>query len=402
MQLVVVIPTRNRADLAPAAIDSALAEQDPRVTVLVSDNSTDAEQLASLESCCAAFPSERVRYVRPPQPLPMTAHWQWALERALEPASTTHVLYLSDRRALRRGAIPSLLELAERHPADVLTFGDDAMLADEDEPVSLLERGWTDKLVRVDSDHLLRITARGMGHVAVPRMLNSVVPRTVLEEVDRAYGNVFASIAPDHCFAYRCLDRLDSILYWDRVLSVQRGLSRSNGYSQIRGVASTDHADFLRELGDATINEHAPVPELLTVTNAAYNEYEYVRREPASSKLAPLSRHYYLGANARDVAQLEDPQLRARMRVVLSDNGWSSWTRTRYLLGLSAAAAAYYGRHPLALLARLRGQPVSRADFGDAAEALAYAVENPGVASAGAQNLWPLLSRWGAARELSA
>ena len=66
-------------------------------------------------------------------------------------------------------------------------------------------------------------------------MLNSIVPRRLLEEIDHVYGNVFASIAPDHCFAYRCLDRVDSIVYWDRVAIVQQALSRSNGYSQIRG-----------------------------------------------------------------------------------------------------------------------------------------------------------------------
>jgi hypothetical protein len=400
MELVVVVPTRNRADLAPSTVDSALADRDPRVSVLVSDNSTDAKQAERLRSWCAALPRERMCYLTPPRPLPMTAHWQWALERALESPPTTHVMYMSDRRVLRPGALGELLAIVERHPTDVLTFGDDAMIGDHHQPVTLVERPWTGKLLRVDSDHLLRVAARGISHVAVPRMLNSIVPRAVLQEIDQAYGNVFASIAPDHCFGYRCLDRVDSILHWDRVLVVQRALWRSNGYSQTRGVASADHADFLRELGASGINEHAPVPELLTVTNAGYNEYEYVRGEPASSKLAELRRHYYLGANARDVARLEDPELRARMRSVLSEHGWSRWTRVRYLLGLSVSAAGYYGRHPGALLRRLRGKPVAPAEFGDSAQALAYALEHPGTASAEAPHLWPLMSRANTAREL--
>ena len=181
-------------------------------------------------------------------------------------------------------------------------------------PVTLSEYPWTGRLMRVNAEQMLRIAARGISHVAVPRMLNSIVPRAVLEDIDQAYGNVFASIAPDHCFGYRCLDRVDSILHLDRVLVVQRALIRSNGYSQIRGIITVDHADFLRELRESRINEQTPVPELLTVTNAAFNEYEFVRARAASSKLAPLWRHYYLGANARDVARLEDPQLRARMR----------------------------------------------------------------------------------------
>jgi hypothetical protein len=401
VQLVVVVPTRNRADLAPASIESVLADGDPRVSVVVSDNSTEPEQVERLRSATAAMPQDYVRYVRPPSGLPMTGHWHWALERALEDARATHVMYLSDRRVLRPGAVRELLAIVERHPDDVLTFGDDALISDDETPVTLLERPWTGKLMRVDAQQLLRVAARGMSHVAVPRMLNSIVPRAVLEEIQAAYGNVFASIAPDHCFGYRCLDRVDSILHLDRVLVVQRAMWRSNGYSQTRGVASADHTDFLRELRGSSINQHAPVPELLTVTNAGYNEYEYVRGEPASSKLAPPPRHFYLGANARDVERLEDPQLRMRMREVLSAHGWSRWMRLRYLLGLSASAAGYYGRRPRALLRRLRAQPLPRAEFGDSAQALAYALAHPGAPSADAPHLWPLMSRPSAAREVA-
>ena len=402
MELVIVVPTRNRADLAPTTIESALAGEDPRVHVLVSDNSTDAEQLERLGAWCAGREQARLRYVRPPEPLAMTAHWQWALEQALERPSVSHVLYMSDRRVLRPGAARDLLALMERHPDDVLSFGDDTIVGDHERPVAVLDHPWTGKLLRVDAEHMLRLAARGMSHVATPRMLNSVVPRSVLDEVDRAYGNVFASIAPDHCFGYRCLDRVDSILYWDRVLVVQRGMWRSNGYSQTRGLASVDHTNFLEELGDAGINRHAPVPELLTVTNAGFNEYEYVRGEPASSKLPPVPKHFYLGSNARDVALLEDPELQARMRRVLDEHGWSTPMRIRYLVGLSASAAGYYGPRPRALFRRLRGNGGSPAEFRDPEAALSHALARPGEASPDAPHLWPLMSRPGAAREIAA
>ena len=381
MELVVVIPTRNRADLAPATIQSALAEPDPRVGVLVSDNSTDPEQQEQLRRWCSTAPQQHLRYVKPPRPLPMTPHWQWALERALEDPRATHVLYLSDRRVLRRHALAELLAMVEHQPDDVLTFGDDAIIGDHEQPIRLIERPWSGKLLRVDADHLLRVAARGVSHVAVPRMLNSIVPRAVLADIAQTYGTVFSSIAPDHCFGYRCLDRVESILHWDRILVVQRGLSRSNGYSQIRGVASVDHSDFVRDLGDVGINHHAPVPELLTVTNAGYNEYEYVRRESASCKLAAPPRHFYLGSNARDVSRLEDPELQARMRRVLDHHGWSTWVRVRYLLGLSVSAAGYYGRRPRALVRRLRGTSPSTIAFDDGKAALSYAIEHRADAS---------------------
>ena len=399
MTVVVVVPTRNRADLAATSIASVLAGRDPRVNVVVSDNSTDPEQVERLRSWCDERADEPLQYVRPPEPLPMSAHWQWALGRALESSAATHVMYVTDRLVMRPGALAKLISLAERQPDDVITFGDDTIV-DYREPVTISERPWTGKLLRIDSDQLLRVLARGI-LVGAPTMLNTVAPRAVMENIGDTYGSVFASIAPDHCFSYRCLDRVDSILHWDSVVVVQHALSHSNGYSQIRGISNPAHADFLRELGEARINEHAPVPELLTVTNAIYNEYEFVRAERPSSKLAPLRRHYYLGANARDVARLEDPHLRARMTELLSQHGWSNRARLRYALGLSVSAAGYYWRHPRALLRRLLRRPVEPVQFSDSAEALTYTLQHPSHACVEPDHLWPLMSRPGAARELT-
>lgn len=399
MEVVIVVPTRNRADLVTTTIASALAEDDPRVRVLVSDNSTDAEQSDRLSAWCAARPEQRLRYVRPPEPLAMTAHWQWALDTALADAGTTHVMYLTDRLVMRPGALADLLAIVAGHPRDVVTVGGDVII-DYEQPVTLYEIPWTGKLFRVDSRQMLRLAARGIS-IAMPTMLNSLVPRSVLEDIHRAYGSVFASIAPDHCFSNRCLDRVDSILHCDQPFLIQRALWRSNGFSQIRGVENADNADFMRQLGDAGINPDTPVPALLTVANAIFNEYEFVRKEPASSKLAPLRRHFYLGANARDVDRLEDPALQARMRSVLAENGWSPRTRLRYVLGLSMSAAGYYGRHPRALVRRLLRKAPARPEFADSAQALDYTVDNPSRRAEHADHLWPLMSRPGVTRALS-
>jgi hypothetical protein len=390
----VVVPTRNRADLATATVASALADRDPRVRVLVSDNSTEPEQAEQLRSWCEDSGNTALRYVRPSPPLPMSPHWQWALEQALEPAATTHVTYLTDRFLMRPGVWEGLLRLAERHPDEVLTYGDDTIV-DYQEPVTIAERPWTGEVLRVDADRLLRVLGRGI-HMVAPSMLNSLVPRRVLEDIQASYGSVFASIAPDHCFGYRCLDRVDSILHWDRAAIIQRALDRSNGFSQIRGVTNAAHVDFLRQLGERRINEHAPVPELLTVTNAIYNEYEYVRGEGASSKIPPLRRHYYLGANARDVRRLEDAELRIRMQKVLADHGWSPWVRLRYVLGLCTSAAGYFWRHPRSLARRLLRRAPDPPRFPDSQQALAYTMEHPSRPREEPDHLWPIMARPGA------
>ena len=145
------------------------------------------------------------------------------------------------------------------------------------------------------------------------------------------------------------------------------------------------------------------MPELLTVTNAVYNEYEFVRAEPGVVKLAPLRRHFYLGANARDVARLEDPELRARMRACSREHGWSTWTRARYVLGLSAVGrrattAAARGRWSRDCARRLRrppSSPIRRARS-------AYALERPGAPERRRAIICGrCMSRPGGARELA-
>src|SRR5215203_5087776 len=90
--MVVVIPTRNRAEITGNAIRSALSQEGSgRLRLLVSDNSTSAAEAASLADFCEQLGDARVTYARPPEPLSMSAHWDWAARRALELHEESHV-----------------------------------------------------------------------------------------------------------------------------------------------------------------------------------------------------------------------------------------------------------------------------------------------------------------------
>lgn len=57
--LVIVVPTRNRADLAANAVGSVVGQAGADVTVLVSDNSTREEEVARLSDFCRRRSSPR-------------------------------------------------------------------------------------------------------------------------------------------------------------------------------------------------------------------------------------------------------------------------------------------------------------------------------------------------------
>src|SRR5687767_14195030 len=94
---VIVIPTRNRADLAQNAIKSVLDQSRCNPVVIVSDNSTIALEVEKLRTYCETLNDARVKYVRPHTPLPMPDHWEWALVQALAMTDVSHLMYLTDR-----------------------------------------------------------------------------------------------------------------------------------------------------------------------------------------------------------------------------------------------------------------------------------------------------------------
>src|SRR5664280_1764504 len=80
-RLAVVIPTRNRSDLAIRAIESVIPQLPDGSLILVSDNSTQEQHKNRLQAYVEGLARADVRYLRPPQDLAMPAHWEWAFSQ---------------------------------------------------------------------------------------------------------------------------------------------------------------------------------------------------------------------------------------------------------------------------------------------------------------------------------
>lgn len=319
----VVIPTRNRAQLAMNAIRSLLDQAVDDVRILVSDNSTSQLDRDDLESFCASLADTRLWYVRPPQPLAMPLHWEWAIDQALANYEASHFSYLTDRMMFRNGALKEVLGLAALYPDKVITYNHD-LIHDDNRPIRVEQYEVTEKLLEVESLRLLRLCSEVILHHGLPRMMNSIVPRRVLELIYRRFGNVFTSIAPDFNFCFRCLDIEDSILFYDKSPLFHYGQDRSNGACAVRGEQSPDTIDFEANLPvDNSIRNYAtPIPSLITATNAVLNEYLIYKQETGSSRFPDVDLQKYLKANADEVAGVLNPQLRKEMQALLMNHGF--------------------------------------------------------------------------------
>jgi hypothetical protein len=411
-KLTVLVPSRNRPDTARAAVESVLAQGVAGVGVVVSDNSTDERGRAQIEAMCGEF--DDVDYLRPPGDLSMTDHWNWAFGELDERFRSPLVTMVTDRMVMRPGALAGLLELVEAHPGRVVSYNHDAV-DDATTPVRLHLQDRSGRAFELSVEHLLGRCSHMYFHPCIPRMMNCIVPRAVLEEVKGRFGSLFASISPDHCFAFRCLEVVETIVYYDGCPLVHYSLARSNGAGYARGVRSAAVEDFQRHLGGVQMNASAPEPGFHSIGNAVVNEYCFVRNEPASRRLPALDMTRYLGAMARETSRLEDPELREQMRMLLDRHGWGRirpryrWVRARDAIGLLLQRPRPFVRM-LRLgvaerlppgLAGLLGARERKLTFPSAERALEYMMAGEAGGAAVHVHLLPLILPAGAALEVT-
>jgi hypothetical protein len=352
----VIVPTRNRATPASNAIASIVAQRRVDVQILVSDNSTDPEERKVLAAFCERLGEDNVKYVCPPAPMPVAGHWEWALQRALGLDYGTHVLYLSDRMICKPGCLDELLALTQRFPAKLLTYTHDRV-DDSTRPIRLRQCEWSGKLLEVKSSRILYLCSRLAQCPCLPLLHLSVLPLSVATAIQARFGSVIASIVPDLSFAFRCLEVVDSILYYDKamLLEYRSDLSTLGGLAS--GVRTPGSADFGAEFARRPLRLAVPLPSLNLLTNYFVHEYNVVRAESKSGKFPEIDRPGYLAACARDVSGIQDPHLASEAKRLLEEIGWRSPSGRRRLLDRLKTAI----RHPHKVVDRLIGQVLAGA-----------------------------------------
>lgn len=335
MRLAVVIPTRNRSDLTQRAIGSVLPQLSQDSVVVVSDNSTQEPHRSTLRAYVYGLAREDVRYLRPPRDMAMPDHWEWALSQVERIPEITHITVLTDRMIFKPGAMDRLAALVAESPGSIISYSHDRV-EDDSTPVRLQCEEWSGITLEVTSARLLELSATMAHYMALPRMLNCVVPVEHLQKIKEVFGNVFGdaadSVAPDFCFAYRTLSQVDSIKYVDESLLVHGAIARSNGASYAHGRLSSDHADFVAKLGGRSLNLAAPVPGFETVWNTIISEYESVRRQTGLPRFVPVDMDAYFAKMEAEISQIREPSVSSRMRELLLDSRGVSLTAPRLTL----------------------------------------------------------------------
>lgn len=355
----VVIPTRNRPELARNAVQSVLNQGCDNVRLLVSDNSTTEENKRELAEFCAKLNHPRLTYVTPPEPLPMPQHWEFAVGRAERLFDATHYTILTDRMMLRDGMFRLALDLATETPEQVIAYNDE-MVHDQTAPYRLDRKNLTGQQLDLDAGHLLYLSSLGVFPQALPRMLNCVVPRAVLQRVRSRFGDAFKSVAPDLCFAYRTLEVCNLVRYLDAPVMVQYGFAKSNGTGYYGEKANDAWKDFNKNAGLRGLTFASPISEICCNVNVVYHEYCFVREQAQSMKFPEVDWKRYVHIIANDIHYSRNTELKGKLFALLKARvgddllGWTpppqaadlaprssaskAWTQLRRLVGIPSAA----------------------------------------------------------------
>jgi len=376
-----IIPTRNRASFAIAAVQSLLA-QDVSIEIFVSDNSTDPDPL--LEFCRG---ETRVRYLRPPAELSMPVHWDWAIRQAMELSSASHFTIHYDRRLSKPGIWSELAATVSKHSGVLLSFPLDS-INHVPPPLRLWQTPWTGKPFTIRTERVARLLSEGKVAVlahALPLLSNCVVPRAVLHSIVKRFGDVCASTAPDSAFMARFLALYGHYIHFDRAAGILYGSTRSSGMGYLRGEGG-DFDDYRKRWNATSWLDAAPIPGINLGGNILFHEYELVRRE-TGDRLPPLDPAGVMNDLSTELRWIHDPGVKEDLRRILRQHGWDGPEPAPHTAPSRFSA---WSKHFRLFLARRFGivpGTITGFAFPDDATALKYALRFPRRAQKTASHL---------------
>ena len=297
----VVIPTRNRPNLVPTAVQSVLEQDFGEFELIISDNSDPERAGDTREVLAGALDDPRVRYVQPPRTMSMVDHWEWAVRQAT--GEFTGVL--TDRTAYKLHALGRIRHELETHSSDLISLLVDKIKG-ETPPFRLTSRPGSDHATLVRSADVVAGCARVEFSTRLPRMLNSFCRTERLRELVTNYGSIFTGLAPDYAFCFRILDWLDSFLMFDSRLQVSGGESQSNGLAFTTNRMNADSRSFF-----ALIEKpqewfrYAPITTPVSINNNfLLLEYELARSQQKSGRFGPIDSYAFYERSAAELRRL--------------------------------------------------------------------------------------------------
>ncbi len=223
----IVIPTRDRPQTLPYAIQSVLFQDYQDYELVVQDNCSGPETAAVVRQ----FHSPRLKYNRAGRPLPMNENW----EAALALCEGQYVYFMGDDDGLMPDGLPLADQILARVPTEVLSWRKFTYWWDNAIEPTLCGRMFlhlTTEFQMIDCQRLLKAYYDWeIGFGALPSIYNALVHRSVIERVRVRAGSYFAVGAPDNFTGIANAAVCPQVGWFERGLSMCGNSGYSTGCS---------------------------------------------------------------------------------------------------------------------------------------------------------------------------
>lgn len=223
----ILIPTRNRASLLESAIQTAISQSFQDIEIIVCDNNSTDQTRQVAERFMRS--SDKIRYINPGRDLSMCDNWEFILKHA----TGTYITFLSDDDGLLPDALAYAHDLIQRFSIKVLVWPQ-AIYQHPDIPDTKVQSSlycdiMSGKLFEVSSEAVIEGLCNFEAlHGIVPKMLNCVVARELVEQAWSRTEIFFLPPFPDYTAACQLLSLTDTYHFIDLPLYIQGASILSN------------------------------------------------------------------------------------------------------------------------------------------------------------------------------
>lgn len=268
----IVMPTRNRAHLLKTALASALRQTYEDVEIVVSDNYSSDNTKAVVES----FDSPKVRYVRTTKPLAMPDSWNFALSNAYG----EYITYLTDDSYLFPDAIKRALSEMNRFNEKIIVWNSCQYFSPEWMDPKQRNLLYAPKFVSqsylMQSEESLKQIFDMDIWIPIPKFLNSLCHRQLIEKAIQIQKQMFLPPCPDYSSALGLLKQVKNYVYIDRPLVIDGKFPESIGASSSFNFGQATKK-FLSEFKDTSFKTLVE-PDLPTISVSVAQTLEGMRK----------------------------------------------------------------------------------------------------------------------------
>jgi hypothetical protein len=243
MRITIAIPTiAGRTKYLASALKTCVEQNFDNLEIIVSDNSP-GDALSVVES----FNDERIRYIRPDQYLPMSAHWDFMVSHFTGDMATI----IGDDDGLMPGALRRVSEIVQSQGLKPIQHAlanycwPDFPEEESRNKYWFIHSPGSKLVVRSSKDYLVDLCQNKARYIDGPMIYHNFIPREMIKQLI-INGSMFHRSSPDIYSSITISSHTDTYIETQEVLTMSGQGARANGASVRDG--GTDGRRFITEM----------------------------------------------------------------------------------------------------------------------------------------------------------